>query len=64
MPSWLLRASRGAPYAFEQIVQRYQRLVFSIIFHQLGRRQEVEDVAQDVFLKVFNSLDRFDRRRR
>ena len=53
----------GAPYAFEQIVQRYQRLVFNIIYHQLGRPQEVEDVAQEVFLKVFNSLGRFDRRR-
>jgi RNA polymerase sigma-70 factor (ECF subfamily) len=53
----------GAPYAFEQIVARYERLVFSIVYHQLGRPQDVEDVAQEVFLKVFNSLGRFDRSR-
>jgi RNA polymerase sigma-70 factor (ECF subfamily) len=59
----VIASLEGAPYAFEQIVQRYQRLVFNIIYHQLGRRQEVEDVAQEVLLKVFNSLGRFDRRR-
>ena len=45
----VIASLEGAPYAFEQIVQRYERLVFSIIYHQLGRRQEVEDAAQEVF---------------
>lgn len=53
----------GHSQAFEEIVRRYQRLVFSIIYHYLGRREEVEDLAQDVFLKVYNSLPRFDTRR-
>ena len=50
----------GNPRAFEEIVERYQRLVFNIIYHYMGRRNEVEDLAQEVFLKVFRSLDTFD----
>lgn len=50
----------GDPQAFEEIVERYQRLVFNIIYHYMGRRNEVEDLAQEVFLKVFRALDTFD----
>ncbi|MFQ5741169.1 MAG: RNA polymerase sigma factor [Acidobacteriota bacterium] len=53
----------GDPHAFEQIIERYQRSVFNIVYHYLGRRNEVEDVAQEVFLKVFRSLARYDRSR-
>ncbi len=50
----------GDPQASEEIVERYQRLVFNIIYHYVGRRNEVEDLAQEVFLKVFRALDTFD----
>ncbi len=50
----------GDTRAFEEIVERYQRLVFNIIYHYMGRRNEVEDLAQEVFLKVFRALDTFD----
>lgn len=51
---------KGDPQAFEEIVERYQRLVFNIIYHYMGRRNEVEDLAQEVFLKVFRALETFD----
>ena len=54
---------RGDPHAFEEIVARHQRLVFNIIYRYLGRRDEVEDLAQEVFLKVFASLRSFDNSR-
>lgn len=50
----------GDQSAFTTLVQRYQKLVFSIIYHYLGRSGEVEDVAQEVFLRLYRSLDRFD----
>ena len=50
----------GDPHAFEEIIEHYQRLVFNIIYHYMGRRNEVEDLAQEVFLKVFRALDTFD----
>lgn len=53
----------GDPKAFEEIIQRYQNRVFSIVYHYLGRRNEVEDMAQEVFLKLFRSLGRYDTQR-
>ncbi len=50
----------GDPQAFEELIRRYQRLVFNIVYHYLGRRDEVEDVAQEVFLKVYRSLPTYD----
>jgi len=52
----------GDTYAFEEIVERYQRLVFHIIYHYVGARDVVEDLGQEVFLKVFRSLKTFDMR--
>lgn len=53
-------ALSGDPQAFEALVQKYQRLVFNIVYHYLGKRNEVEDIAQEVFLKVYRSLSRYD----
>ena len=53
----------GDSNAFEQLISRYQKLVFNIIYHYMGRRGEVEDLAQEVFLKVFKSLDMYDQGR-
>ena len=50
----------GDESAFRGLVERYQKLVFNIVFHYLGRREEVEDIAQEVFLRVYRSLSRYD----
>ena len=44
---------------FRPLVQRYQRLVFSVALRMLGGRAEAEDVAQQAFVDAFNALDRF-----
>ena len=51
---------QGDGQAFEPLIRRYQRLVFSIASHYLGQTADVEDVAQDVFLKLYKSLASFD----
>lgn len=48
----------GDEKAFEEIVQRYQRQVASILYLTLGSRKDVEDLTQDVFVRVYNSLRR------
>ncbi len=50
----------GDPRAFEELIRRHQRSVFNIVYHYLGKRDEVEDVAQEVFLKVYRALATFD----
>lgn len=53
---WIHRAQRGDQEAFGLLVERYQRKVFSLIFHLVRQRDEVEDLAQEVFLKVFRAV--------
>jgi len=45
-----------------QIVRRHWRKVFNIAYKFTGKHDEAEDLTQDVFLKIFKSLDTFDRR--
>ena len=53
-------ALAGDSRSFEEIVRRYERLVFNVIYHHLGNRNEVEDLAQEVFLKVYRALGSYD----
>jgi RNA polymerase sigma-70 factor (ECF subfamily) len=50
---------QGNRTAFRVLVERYQHLVFSIALRITNNRQEAEEVAQDVFLKVYNNLHGF-----
>jgi RNA polymerase sigma-70 factor (ECF subfamily) len=42
------------------LVERFQGIVFGLCHRMLGHREDAEDVAQDVFLRVFRSLSRWD----
>ena len=54
------RCKRGDEPAFEEIVRKYQQTVFSLVYHTIGYRGDVEDVAQKIFTKVYFSLLKFD----
>src|SRR5579885_1281741 len=46
--------------AFREIVERYQAKVFSIIFGILRNHNDAEDIAQQVFAKIYFSIQNFD----
>ena len=50
------RVQRGDSEAFGPLVERYQQRIFSILFHLVRRRDEVEDLAQEVFFKAFRAI--------
>jgi len=54
------RAQSGDEAAFREIVERYQSKVFSIIHGIIRQRNDVEDIAQQVFSKVYFSIRNFD----
>ena len=54
------KAQTGDEVAFREIVERYQSKVFSIIHGIVRQRNDVEDIAQQVFAKVYLSLKSFD----
>ncbi len=56
------RCLKGDQRAWDLIVSQYWRRVFSVAYKFVGRHEEAEDLTQDIFMKVFRSLDTFDRR--
>src|SRR5439155_18740777 len=56
------RAQKGDKEAFEVLVQRHQHRVFAVARGILRRQEDVEDIAQQVFVKAYFSLKRFDQR--
>ena len=61
--SILERAIAGDVSAFEQVLLRYERRVLSVAWRLLGKQEDAQDAAQEVFLRAFRYLHRFDRRR-
>ncbi|MDD3365293.1 MAG: sigma-70 family RNA polymerase sigma factor [Syntrophomonas sp.] len=51
---------RGEVSAFEKLVDRYKKSVFAIIYRMTGQYQEAEDIAQEVFITVYQKLYQFD----
>jgi RNA polymerase sigma-70 factor, ECF subfamily len=56
------RAQNGDKEAFEVLVTKHQGRVFAVAGGILRNREDVEDIAQQVFLKAYFSLKRFDQR--
>ncbi len=55
----VIRAQGGDAAAFETLVRRYERWVFTLALRMVGDRGEAEDMAQEVFLKAYRGLPRF-----
>jgi RNA polymerase sigma-70 factor (ECF subfamily) len=56
---WIARAQAGDKAAYGQLVQRYQRLIVSVAYHQGLDLRAAEDVAQEAFIKAWLALPRF-----
>jgi RNA polymerase sigma-70 factor, ECF subfamily len=55
----VLWAQRGREDAFRELVRRYERPIFSLIYRMVRDRETSEDLAQDTFIKVLNHIDRY-----
>ena len=56
------KAKAGSKEAFSKLVERYYEMVYGLAYGILNRREPALDVAQDVFLKVFHDLDKYEGR--
>ncbi len=52
-------AQEGRELAFRELVRRYERPVFSLVYRMVRDRELSEDLAQDAFIKVLNHIDRY-----
>jgi RNA polymerase sigma-70 factor (ECF subfamily) len=58
------RSLEGSGRAFMRLVDRYHALVYSVVRGIMGNSDEVEDVTQEVFIKVYRKLSTFRREAR
>ena len=56
----VLRARQGKESAFRELIGRYERPVFSLIYRLVRDREKSEDLSQETFIKVLNAIDRYD----
>lgn len=52
-------ARRGRDTAYRELVRRYERPVFSLIFRMVRNRELAEDLAQETFVKVLNAIESY-----
>jgi len=50
----------GDVNAFELLIGRYKKAVFNTAYRMMGNREEAEDVSQEAFIRMFNSLSRYN----
>ncbi len=50
----MLKFKEGDTKSFEELMEKYQRLVINTAHRMIGDRTEAEDIAQEVFLRVYN----------
>lgn len=53
------RVRAGDSHSYRLLVERYQSLVYTIALRMVRDHTEAEDIAQDVFLKAYRTLDQF-----
>jgi RNA polymerase sigma-70 factor (ECF subfamily) len=55
----MLRVRDDEPGAFEELVETYQHRLVAVMHHLVGNAEEAEDLAQEVFLRVYRSRERY-----
>jgi RNA polymerase sigma-70 factor (ECF subfamily) len=59
-PELVVRARQGSEAAYRELLGRYQRPVFSLVYRMVRDREQAEDLTQEAFVRVFNHIDRYD----
>lgn len=53
------KSQQGDPVAFEQLIGKYEKKVYTIAFRMVGNHEDASDLAQEAFIKVFRSIKSF-----
>ena len=57
---WIRHCQSGDKEAFSPLVDAYQRRIFSIVYHLVRRRNDVEDIVQEIFMKAFAAIGSYN----
>jgi len=61
---WVARCLRGDSSAFEPLVTRHQRVLFSMALRLVGNYEDARDATQNAFIRAFERLETFDPERK
>lgn len=56
---YIKQVLEGEVNAFSSLVERYQSLVYTIVFRMVRNKEEAEEIAQDTFIKAYKSLSKY-----
>jgi RNA polymerase sigma-70 factor (ECF subfamily) len=54
-------ALRGKQASYERLMKKYYQLIYNLVYRMISRKEDVEDLTQEAFIKAFNSLHNFDK---
>ena len=55
----MVRVRQDEPGAFEELVEKYQHRLVAVLHHLVGNAEEAEDLAQEVFLRVYRARQKY-----
>ncbi|WP_010244875.1 sigma-70 family RNA polymerase sigma factor [Acetivibrio cellulolyticus] len=54
------RCLAGDKEAFSELITKYKRLIYNVIYNMINNKEEVNDIAQEVFIRIYRALDKYD----
>ncbi|MEO8446714.1 MAG: sigma-70 family RNA polymerase sigma factor [bacterium] len=54
-------ALAGGQQSYEKLMKKYYQLIYNLIYRMITKKEDVEDLTQEAFIKAFNSLHNFDK---
>lgn len=57
---YIKRIKEGDINAFTYIVAKHQNMLYNLIYKMLYNKEDTEDLLQEIFIKIFNSIDKFN----
>ncbi len=51
----------GKQASYERLMKKYYPLIYNLVYRMISRKEDVEDLTQEAFIKAFHSLQNFDR---
>lgn len=50
----------GKQEYFEELVTRYKKLIYSVVYNMISDKEEVNDISQEVFIRIYRNLNRYN----
>lgn len=54
-------ALAGNQPSYERLMKKYYQLIYNLVYRMISKKEDVEDLTQEAFIKAFNSLHNFDK---